>query len=270
MALAQLGQVRSATADAPAQLYSLPNQRSVALLRLTICNVSGADTTYRVFKDDEAATFDQSTAIVYDVALEADKVVRLGLGTLDASGSSIGVSAGDNDAVTFTLHGSESFAEDDDMALTGEVRAFAGSTISSGWLACDGTSFTTAAKAALFAAIGYTWGGSGANFNVPDLRGRQLIGDGTGAGLTARTLGDAGGQEAITDVPQHNHALGNDGIQDTPNQTAPDDGYCLAEFSGYHDGTADVRLQPSTTDNAGSASVNVMNPFAAVKWIIKE
>jgi hypothetical protein len=47
-------------------------------------------------------------------------------------------------------------------------------------LLCDGTSYTTAAYPALFAAIGYSFGGSGANFNVPDFRGRFLRGvDGT-------------------------------------------------------------------------------------------
>jgi microcystin-dependent protein len=47
------------------------------------------------------------------------------------------------------------------------------------WLKCDGTGYATATYPDLFAAIGYTYGGSGATFNVPDIRGRHPIGVGT-------------------------------------------------------------------------------------------
>lgn len=47
-------------------------------------------------------------------------------------------------------------------------------------LLCDGTSYTTTAYPALFSAIGYSFGGSAGNFNVPDFRGQFLRGvDGT-------------------------------------------------------------------------------------------
>lgn len=36
-----------------------------------------------------------------------------------------------------------------------------------GWLLCDGSSHTLVSQPVLFATIGYTYGGSGANFNVP-------------------------------------------------------------------------------------------------------
>ena len=38
-----------------------------------------------------------------------------------------------------------------------------------GFLVCDGASLLVASYPALFAAIGYTYGGSGANFNIPNL-----------------------------------------------------------------------------------------------------
>jgi microcystin-dependent protein len=48
------------------------------------------------------------------------------------------------------------------------------------FLKCDGRSLaTTGTYAALFAAIGYQWGGSGANFNIPDFRSRVPVGAGT-------------------------------------------------------------------------------------------
>lgn len=43
-----------------------------------------------------------------------------------------------------------------------------------GFLYCDGSSLATADYPELHAAIGYNYGGSGANFNIPDMRGRFL------------------------------------------------------------------------------------------------
>lgn len=57
-------------------------------------------------------------------------------------------------------------------AITGEVRMWGGTevTVPSGWAICDGTSLDTTVEADLFAVIGYLYGGSGANFNVPDFQ----------------------------------------------------------------------------------------------------
>ena len=91
----------------------------------------------------------------------------------------------------------------------GGVVPFAGATAPVGYLLCDGASVSTTDYAKLFAVIAYTYGGSGASFNLPDLRSRFPIGVGTGTGLTARTLGGAVGAEktalVATDVPAHGH-----------------------------------------------------------------
>lgn len=52
--------------------------------------------------------------------------------------------------------------------------------IPAGWLHCNGASYSTTVYAELFAAIGYRYGGSGPNFNVPDFRGRKPHGARTG------------------------------------------------------------------------------------------
>jgi microcystin-dependent protein len=81
----------------------------------------------------------------------------------------------------------------------GTILPFAGpkSKIPVGYLACDGASITASAYPNLFAAIGNSWGGSGATFNVPDLRGYFLRGvsDGTGSDpdRTSRTAQNTGG-----------------------------------------------------------------------------
>lgn len=97
---------------------------------------------------------------------------------------------------------------------TGVMLDFAGTVAPNGYALCDGTSYaTTGAMANLFAVIGYAWGGSGANFNVPDFRGRGVIGAGAGTGLTARTLAATGGEEthvlAVAELSAHSHTMGN-------------------------------------------------------------
>jgi len=49
-----------------------------------------------------------------------------------------------------------------------------------GWMACDGRSLATQQYPELFAVLGYVYGGSGNQFNIPDYRGYFLRGNGTG------------------------------------------------------------------------------------------
>jgi microcystin-dependent protein len=68
----------------------------------------------------------------------------------------------------------------------------------SGWLLCDGTAVSTTTYSGLFALTGYQFGGGGATFNLPDMRGRVPGAIGTGTGLSARTLGQTVGEETHT------------------------------------------------------------------------
>ena len=92
-----------------------------------------------------------------------------------------------------------------------------------GWLWCAGQAVSRSTYAALFAAIGTTYGtGDGSQtFNVPDFRGRVPVGmdnmGGSDAGLlsSANTLGTTGGAETHSTViahthstPSHSHAAG--------------------------------------------------------------
>ncbi|QTO00541.1 tail fiber protein [Brucella sp. 458] len=94
----------------------------------------------------------------------------------------------------------------------GEVKAFAGSTPPQGWLLCYGQEVSRTTYAALFAIIGTTFGGGdgGSTFNVPDLRGRVLVGrDDMGgpaanritvavAGFNGAAIGASGGAQSVT------------------------------------------------------------------------
>jgi len=60
-----------------------------------------------------------------------------------------------------------------DTNPVGTLLDYAGTTAPSGYLMCDGRQLSTAGSyERLFAVIGYSYGGSGANFNIPDFRGR--------------------------------------------------------------------------------------------------
>jgi microcystin-dependent protein len=94
-------------------------------------------------------------------------------------------------------------------APAGSIIAFGGSTApAGGWLICDGASVTTAAYPALFAAIGYTYGGSGANFNLPNLKGRVPVGLDS-AQTEFDALGETGGAKthtlSVAEMPAHDH-----------------------------------------------------------------
>ena len=68
----------------------------------------------------------------------------------------------------------------------GAVMSFAVSAAPVGWLACDGTSKLVSNFQPLFTAIGYTYGGSGSTFNVPNLQGQFVRGLTTNLSTTSR------------------------------------------------------------------------------------
>ena len=94
----------------------------------------------------------------------------------------------------------------------GEVRIFAGNFAPRGWAFCGGQLMPIAQNDALYALIGTTFGGDGqVTFGLPDLRGRSVIGQGTGPGLSSYVVGQMSGTETVTlttnQLPSHNHAL---------------------------------------------------------------
>jgi microcystin-dependent protein len=93
-----------------------------------------------------------------------------------------------------------------------EIRMFGGNFAPFGWAFCNGQALSVNDNQVLFVLIGTTYGGDGINtFNVPDLRGRFPIHNGTGPGLSTYVLGQAAGTEQVglttTTMPQHSHTL---------------------------------------------------------------
>lgn len=100
-------------------------------------------------------------------------------------------------------------------APPGAITQYAGSAAPSGWLLCDGAAVSRTTYAALYAAVGTTFGaGDGSTtFNVPNLKGRFPVGiDAAQTEFDVR--GETGGVKTVTlaeaNMPAHTHALDHD------------------------------------------------------------
>jgi microcystin-dependent protein len=95
----------------------------------------------------------------------------------------------------------------------GELRVFGFGRVPRHWLPCNGQTLAVQQYQALFALLGFTYGGDGKNnFALPDLRGRVTVGAGqaAGGGIVFQR-GQKGGAESITltpaQTPPHVHAI---------------------------------------------------------------
>jgi microcystin-dependent protein len=82
----------------------------------------------------------------------------------------------------------------------GTISPYAGTSAPANWLLCDGSAVSRVTYAALFAVTSTAYGvGDGSTtFNVPDLRGRTVVGSGTGAQQGAAGSGVITGGTALT------------------------------------------------------------------------
>ena len=79
---------------------------------------------------------------------------------------------------------------------SGAVFCLAVSAVPADYLECNGQSVSKTTYAALFAVIGETYGGSGSNFNVPDLRGEFVRGWDHGRGVdSGRSIANSQGDQ---------------------------------------------------------------------------
>jgi microcystin-dependent protein len=91
-----------------------------------------------------------------------------------------------------------------------EIRMFAGSFAPTGWALCNGQLLPISQNTALFSLLGTFYGGDGkSTFALPNLEGSTPLGQGQGAGLSDRFLGESSGTDFITlltsEMPIHNH-----------------------------------------------------------------
>jgi microcystin-dependent protein len=146
------------------------------------------------------------------------------------------------------------YANEQATVMIGAVMMYAGAAAPSNWLLCQGQSLaTTGAYAGLFAVIGYAFGGSGPNFNLPNLQQKFPLGAGP------NPLGSAGGALAVTlaaaNMPAHNHAVSDPGhthVVAQSGHTHPDPGHTHGGSGSQDPHSHTVSGQPSAP-GAGAA-----------------
>ncbi len=148
--------------------------------------------------------------------------------------------------------------------------------IPSEFLPCDGRLLSVQYYQALFSIIGYTYGGSGNNFALPDLRGRVVLGAGQLPGGSYHNAGEMGGSEKVpltlNQVPPHGHL-----VYANNNPNAVGAGVGTNNLFGtpgnginmYNTEVPDTMLNSETVSvsGAGVAHEN-MQPFLTLKYII--
>jgi microcystin-dependent protein len=89
----------------------------------------------------------------------------------------------------------------------GTVVAFAGppDRIPQGWKLCNGEALNQQAYPDLYRTLQRTWGGSGENFNLPDLRGTFLRGVDQGRSITPSEVGRALANLESSAIQDHTH-----------------------------------------------------------------
>lgn len=143
---------------------------------------------------------------------------------------------------------------------TGALIQYAGAAAPTGWLLCDGSSKLVATYPDLFAAIGYQFGGSGANFFVPNAKGRVPVGK-DAAQTEFDVLGETGGEKTHTlnnaEMPTHAHTYStntSNAVFSTPGGTGMD-------IRGTNNAV--------TTTAGGGDPHNNLQPYLTLNFIIK-
>lgn len=125
----------------------------------------------------------------------------------------------------------------------GMISIHAGATAPTGWLLCDGTSYASASYTTLFNVIGYTFGGSGANFNVPNLKGKVVVGI-DAAQTEFDTRGETGGSM------NHQHTVASSGAITSTNHDGH--GHSVNGHNHANSATASSSSNSSTSIDGGS------------------
>lgn len=256
--------------------------------------------TYGIWATTTADDNDASFTMSYSVAPPGGTYIRQ-LGSVVWSGSAL---SGLKQIVGYEKHGFMHLTEDPLPALSvaisqltalaqealvpaGSITGTGRTTAPAGYLLCDGAAVSRATYAALFAAIGTTYGvGDGvATFNIPDGRGRTMVMvDGAAARLTANdALGNSGGFEKHTiaeeQLPVHSHTAVVTGNQ-VPSVQNLGGGGNVGNFSTPNSGVgvkaptaqalADQWVSSVYTGAiGGNQAHNNMQPFFVGNWIIK-
>lgn len=223
-------------------------------------------------------------------------------GFVRAGANNPAIKAGGNNIVSVTTTGASVAGVLDATSIKqngillmppGLMAPFAGGSAPAGWLLCFGQTISRTTYAALFAAIGTSYGtGDGTTtFNLPDLRGRVPAGkDDMGGSAASRltnatmtpdgvTLGAVGGEQTHTlttpEIPAHNHTATDSGhfhnignvlrnVGSSNNQFVPGPSNVIIDTPNTSTGFANISVQ----NTGGGGAHNNVQPSIVTTYII--
>jgi hypothetical protein len=150
---------------------------------------------------------------------------------------------------------------------------------SADWLWCDGASYATSQYATLFSIIGYTYGGAGATFNVPNFLGKSPVGtDAVGTlsttyqGTPVVSSGNRSISVAQLAIHSHNYAhiheftqFSNSVGSQVVNVNA---GVAFGALQNVGSITGTTVISPSETTNTGTGT-DYLPPFSVIGFCIR-
>ena len=158
-----------------------------------------------------------------------------------------------------------------------EIRMFAGNFPPKGWAQCDGQLLPISQNTALFSLLGTFYGGDGrSTFALPNLQGSVPVGQGQGAGLSQRFVGESSGVSSVTllssEMPVHTHsAMGRSANNANNPSPAPDQSLSKAQ-GGFPYSNATANQTPMAVNAigvaGGSLPHNNMSPYLCLTFII--
>lgn len=162
-----------------------------------------------------------------------------------------------------------------DNILLGEIRIFCGNFAPYQWAFCQGQLLSISQNTALFSLLGTQYGGNGTtNFALPNLQGTIPVHQGSGPGLTPRTVGEQFGSATTTlginNIPSHTHQITASSANGTTN--IPTNNIFAGRGKADNDFTTtapNVTMNPTVIGVSGSGQpVSNIQPSIALNFII--
>ena len=153
---------------------------------------------------------------------------------------------------------------------TGAVMPWTSDVIPDGWLMCDGQAVSRSENSKLFAVIGTTYGaGNGSStFNLPDLRGRTVVGLDNMGGVSANVLTGAWAKNTGGMFGEEKHVLTTGEMPAHVHDTKGT--YVHYSNVGPNGSMETTGAFSMSTQSAGSgAAHNIVQPSMALVWIIR-